>query len=123
MTRQHAATTASAEPLLPMSTPLRQTTSLPSYAPPRLNGKVERAHRIDAKEFHQISTANSSRTPTYSTNASNNGRTTTTSTDHTADAMDKPLRTTTTGNNETRARRNGTPSVAHLLGEEDSNPQ
>jgi transposase len=57
---------------------------------PRLNGRVERSHRIDAEEFYGSSTERSSTTPTSSTTSSANGRTTTTTTDPTAASAAKP---------------------------------
>ena len=54
-------------------------------ATPRLNGKVERSHRIDAQESSAGSSkASPSTTPTCSTTDSANGRTTATSNDPTA---------------------------------------
>lgn len=50
-------------------------------ATPRLNGKVERSHRIDSEESSAVcSTVSSSTTPSCLTTTSSNGRTTTTST-------------------------------------------
>ena len=50
---------------------------------PRLNGKVERSHRIDAEEFYRLLEGRSSTTPTSSTTSFRNGRTTTTTIDPT----------------------------------------
>jgi transposase InsO family protein len=44
-------------------------------ATPRLNGKVERSHRIDAESSTGCSTASSSTTPSCSTTSSRSGRT------------------------------------------------
>jgi transposase InsO family protein len=52
-------------------------------ATPRLNGKVERSHRIDSEEFYRLLEDRSSTTSTSSTTASSNGKTTTTTIDHT----------------------------------------
>jgi hypothetical protein len=46
---------------------------------PRLNGKAERSHRIDAEEFYRPSTASCSTTASCSPTNSRNARTTTTS--------------------------------------------
>lgn len=61
---------------------------------PRLNGKVERSHRIDARSSTGCSTGSSSTTPTCSTTSSGSGRTTTTTTDSTAASAARPLRKT-----------------------------
>jgi transposase InsO family protein len=59
---------------------------------PRLNGKVERSHRIDNQEFYQLLDKTASPTiSTSSTRSFANGRTTTTTTGPTAHSMDKRL--------------------------------
>jgi transposase InsO family protein len=51
---------------------------------PRLNGKVERSHRIDAEEFYRLLEGVVIEQPTSSTTSSRSGRTTTTTIDPTA---------------------------------------
>jgi hypothetical protein len=59
-------------------------------ATPRLNGKLERSHRIDAEEFYRMLDSVVIATPSYSTPSSKNGSTSTTSSAPTAASMDRP---------------------------------
>ena len=86
-------------------------------ATPRLNGKVERSHRIDAEEFYRLLDGQVIDDARVFNEVSPNGRPTTTTTDHTEPSAAKPP---TNGyvlrHNQQGPTRNGSPSVAHRRG-------
>ena len=83
-------------------------------ATPRLNGKVERSHRIDSEEFYRLLEGQVIDDVNLFKTTSNNGRTTTTTIDHTEPSPARPP--TSDSNRKPEIRCHRPPSVAHSAG-------
>jgi hypothetical protein len=84
-------------------------------ATPRLNGKVERSHRIDAEEFYRmLDGVVIDDAKLFNDKLQECGKTSTTSTDPTAASTDKPP--TNDYDRKPRTRCNRSPSVAQTPG-------
>jgi transposase InsO family protein len=89
-------------------------------ATPRLNGKVERSHRIDQEEFYRMLEGSWSTTPSCSTTDCRSGRASTTSTDPMG-ASGARLHMRGCGRRRGPGRER-TPSAAHSCRRGDLNP-